>query len=373
MPLIRKQLKPSDVYPDDIRYNPSGDKVERFIDGEWKESPQSDPRKQTTLPPRITADTKCDAAASIADALEGQISEIVTAIGNASTAFTIAGIILSILSFGVFAIFISIALGIADFMIGLGSTAIAAALPPSAFDTLKCILYCYMDDQGRIAEGDLINIQQDTVDQIGATGGTIINSMIDLAGVGGLNGLSAVGTSTGDCSACTGCATTWCEIFDFTADSGGWQAKTLGSGFWGTLVPDQWDGTDAIDTVSSPDLAHRGVMLGRIFATRTVTHIAVNYDLTKGNIDQVSGSGFRLSSGDIFTGSVLRNIAFSVLVNGTDLTQDWTGSISAEEIQFWLFSSRDQSVPYAYGGVVTIKSILMEGEGENPFGEDNCP
>ena len=372
MPMIRKQLKPSDVYPDDIRYNPSGDKVEVLIDGVWTEAPESDPRQQTTLPPRLTADPACDGAQSIADALQNQIAGITTAIDNSLTLFQIAGLILGLFSFGVFAIFINIALAIADYMFGLGSAAIEAALPPSAYDTVACILYCHMDDNGRINKGDLQNIQQDMVDQLGATGGTIINQMLQLAGEGGLNNLAAAGTSTGSCGGC-GCATTWCEIFDFAADSGGWQEKSLGSGFWGTLVPGQWDGTDAIDTVSSPDLAHRGVMLGRIFATRTVTHIAVNYDLTKGNIDQVSGSGFRLSSGDIFTGSVLRNIAFSVLVNGTDLTQDWTGSISAEEIQFWLFSSRDQSVPYAYGGVVTIKSILMEGEGENPFGPDNCP
>lgn len=372
MPIIRKKLAPSDVYPADIRYNPSGDQVEVLIDGVWQPAPQSDPRKQTTLPPRLTADPGCDAARSIADALKNQIDQIILGIDNASTAFTIAGIILSIFSFGVFAIFVSIALAIADFMIGLGSAAIEAALPPSAFDTLACILYCYIDDQGRVHAEDIPNIQQDVVDQIGATGGTIINSMIDLAGVGGLNGLASVGTSTGDCSTC-GCATTWCKQFTFTTSAEGWDAMALGAGIWGTLVPGQWDGTDAIDTVSSPDLAHRGVMLRRIFATRTVTHINVVYDLTKGNIDLVSGSGYRLASGDIFSGSVLRNIAFSVLVNGTNLSQDWTGSVSMEEVQLWLFSSRDSTAPYTYGGIANIKTILMEGEGENPFGPDDCP
>ena len=236
MPIIRKQLKPSDVYPDDIRYNPSGDNVEVLIDGEWIPAPGSDPRKNNTLPPRVTADTKCDAARSIADALQGQIAGIVTAIDNASTAMTIVGIILSIFSFGVFAIFVTIALGIADYMIALGSAAIEAALPPSAYDDLACILYCHMDEDGRISAADIPNINQEIVDQLGATGGTIINSMIDLAGFAGLNGLAAVGTSTGDCSAC-GCPTTWCKFFDFETHAGGWEAIAVGGAIFGNLVP----------------------------------------------------------------------------------------------------------------------------------------
>lgn len=372
MPIIRKQLKPSDVYPDDIRYNPSGDNVEVLIDGEWTPAPGSDPRRNNTLPPRVTSDTKCDAARSIADALQGQISGIVAAIDNASTAMTIVGIILSIFSFGVFAIFVTIALGIADYMIGLGSAAIEAALPPSAFDDLACILYCHMDEDGRISAADIPNIQQEMVDQLGATAGTIINSMIDLAGFAGLNGLAAVGTSTGDCSAC-GCPTTWCKFWDFTTNEGGWDAIAIGGGIFGTFVPGEWQGTDAVDTISSPDISHRGVALRRIFATRTVTHINIVYDLTKGTSDLAGGSNFRLVVGDIFSGTVLRNLAFSAMSNGTNLTQDWTGSQSMEELQMWLFSSRDQTIPYTYGGTVHIKAITMEGDGTNPFGADDCP
>lgn len=372
MPIIRKKLDPAQVYPADIRYNPSGDQVEVLIDGVWTPAPQSDPRRQTTLPPRITADTKCDAAQSIADAMENQIAQITQAIDNSLTLFQIAGLILGLFSFGVFAIFINIALAIADYMFGLGSAAIAAALPPSAYETFACILYCYMDDNGRISAGDLPNIYQDTVDQIGATGGTILNQMMELAGEGGLNNIAASGTSTGSCGSC-GCSPTWCKYWDFSADSGGWDAIALGAGIFGTLVPDEWQGTDAVETVSNPDIAHHGVVLRRLFPTRTVTHIVVTWDLTKGFIDQTAGSAVRLTNGAIFTGSVLRNVAFSALANGTNLTVDWTGSISSEQIEFWVFSSRDSTAPYTYGGTANVKSILMEGEGENPFGSNDCP
>lgn len=372
MPVIRKKLAPSDVYPDDIRYNPSGDQVEVLIDGVWTPAPGSDPRHQTTLPPRVTADTKCDAAASIADALENQIAQIVQAIDNSLTLFQIAGLILGLFSFGVFTIFINLALLVADYLFGLGSTAILAALPPSAYDTLKCILYCYMDDNGRIAAGDLPNIYQDCVDQIGATGGQILIEMMQLAGEGGLNNLASIGTSTGDCSTC-GCSPNWCKYWDFSADAGGWDAIALGAGIFGTLVPGEWQGTDAVETVSTPDLAHRGVVLRRLFPTRTVTHILITYNLTKGTYDNTAGSAARVASGDIFGGTVIRNVAASSLITGTDLTLDTFGSWVMEELQLWIFSSRDSTAPYAYSGSVGITSILMEGEGENPFGPDDCP
>lgn len=372
MPIIRRRLNPADVYPNDIRYNPAGDKVERLIDGEWKESPQSDPRRNNTLPPRITADTRCDAAQSVSDAMKNQIDQILTAIDNAQTLATIAGLILGLFSFGVFAIFINIALAIADYMLGLGTTAINASLTPTAWDTFTCILYCYMDDDGRIQDADLTNIYQDLTDQIGLPGSQVLIEFLSLAGHGGINNLAAVGSSTGDCDEC-GCPTDWCKFFPFGTDEE-WQAIALGTGgIFGTLSGGEWVGTDAIDTISSPDLAHTGIVISRFFASRTVTRIEVTFDLTKGTIDQTAGSAFRIAAGDVFTGTVLVNRTYASLSNGTDQTIVWEGSQDMENLQVYLFSSRDQSSPYSYGGTTHIKSIRMEGEGGNPFGADDCP
>lgn len=205
MPIIRKKLDPNAVYPETIRYNPDTDAVESNVNGDWVENPEADPRNQTTFPPRVTSDTKCDAAQSVTDAIKNQIDQTITAIDNTSTAFTIAGLILGLFSFGVFAIFISIALFIADQMIAAGSTALEAALTPAVYDTLKCILYCHMDNQGRINSDRLAAIQADVTAQIGGLGATILNQMLSLAGQGGVNNLASLGTSTGDCSGCTDC------------------------------------------------------------------------------------------------------------------------------------------------------------------------
>jgi hypothetical protein len=110
-----------------------------------------------------------------------------------------------LLSFGVFAIFISIALTVADGMIGAGASALTAALTGAVYDQLKCILYCHMNPQGQVSEGQLAAIEADVTAQIGGLAATTINSMLSLAGFAGVSNLASLGTSTGDCSDCTDC------------------------------------------------------------------------------------------------------------------------------------------------------------------------
>lgn len=202
MPIIRRKLDPNTVYPEDIQYDPGTDKVQRKINGDWVDSPESDPRTQTTLPARITSNPACDAAQSVVDALQGQIDSILEAIDNSSTAFTIAGIILSLFTFGVFGIFITIALTIADAMLSAGTTALEAALTETVYHQLVCIINCQMTSGGRLKAGGLPQIESDVTDQIGGLAAVILNSMLALAGEGGVNNLAALGTSTGDCDDC---------------------------------------------------------------------------------------------------------------------------------------------------------------------------
>lgn len=202
MPIIRKQLKPSDVYPEDMRYVPETDMVQRFVDGEWKDAPGSDPRRQTLFPPRVTSDTACDAAQSVVDAFKNQIDGILLAIDNGATAFAIAGTILGLFSFGPFGVLIGIALFIADQMLSAGTTALTAALTPEVYDQLVCILQCRMDNNGRLDQASFNEVLADVSAQIGGLAAGILNSMLNLAGFGGVNNLGALGSSTGDCSEC---------------------------------------------------------------------------------------------------------------------------------------------------------------------------
>lgn len=204
MPIIRRKLDPNTVYPTTIRYNPGTDQVESDVNGDWTPNPDADPRHQTTFPPRVTSNTRCDAAQSVTDALKAQIEATIEGIDNTLTLFEIAGLILSLFSFGVFAIFVDIALFIADQMVTAGSTALNAALTPAVYDTLACIIYCHMDSNGRLTFEDMPSIAADINSQIGGLAASTLNSMISLAGEGGLNNLASLGTSTGSCGDC-GC------------------------------------------------------------------------------------------------------------------------------------------------------------------------
>lgn len=262
MPIIRRQLKPSDVYPDNLRYDADTDTVQSFVNGEWVDSPEADPRTQTTLPPRATADPACDAAQSVVDALKSKIDDILPAIDGAATVFTIAGIILSIFTLGAFAVFVTLALGIGNAMLDAGTASLSAALTDPVYDTLKCILRCHMTSAGRLNPGELPVVEGEVGSQIGGLGAAILNSMLALAGEGGINNLASLGTSTGDCSDCDcvePCATAVLQGFEFGVDivydvneSSGVTTATGSSGLAGDLDVVRW----GFYADSTPDGCH---------------------------------------------------------------------------------------------------------------------
>jgi len=337
MPIVRRKLDENTVYPADLRYDPDTDTVQRKVNGSWVDAPESDPRTHTTLPPRITSDPACDGAESVKDALKGQIEQVITAISNASTAFTIAGIILSLLSFGVFAVFISIALTIADTMIGVGAAGLTAALTEPVYHQLACILSCHMNSQGRLNPGELGLVQTEINDQIGGVGATTLNAMLSLAGEGGINNLASLGTSTGDCSDC-GCVNYWCYLFDFTLSDGGW------SGPYGTYNAGVgWEATTAgtgVSIVLQQELppAHYTHMSMTIVAA-SGANAAIIVDSTTATVDEINvATGF----------------------------YEWDGAIDGHNIIL------NPSSGAVQGGQVTMTHVLFRGTGDNPFGADNC-
>lgn len=349
MPLIRKKLDAAQVYPTNIRYNEATDNVETLINGTWQPSPESDPRRQTTLPPRVTSDTRCDAARSVADALKNQIDEIILAIDNSLTLFQIAGLILGLFSFGVFAIFINIALAIADYMFGLGSTAIAAALPPSAYDTLTCILYCKMDANGRLSESSLATVKSEVTVQIGGIGASIINSMLDLAGFGGINNLASLGESTGNCTACN-CGT-WCFEWIETGESPAW-VRSTGQPFgnYGNLYTEGW-GTSQLNGVpgTRPD-GYSAMIIDTTLPSRTITQVEI---WTTGGSPTLRRVGFP----NVYSGFV--NMAFA--------SGRWVVAGSWTVTQLRIFFECNQ-----LNNPTKCTKIRLTGSGSNPFGADNC-
>jgi hypothetical protein len=352
MPIIRKKLIPDEVYPSNLRYNEGTDTVQTNVNGDWVDSPENDPRHQTTFPPHITADTACDAAQSVADALTGQIQGITDAIDNTATLFTIAGIILSIFTFGTFGVFISIALTAADAMVGYGSAAIEAALTEPVWEQLACILYCAMDGNGRLTESGLAEVQAQVSSEIGGLAATIINQMLSLAGEGGVNNLGAIGTSTGDCSGC-GCVDEWCYDFDFTiSDWSAFVTVTLGTWVGGTGWVGVAYGTGGgisgmefnfdVSQLRGMSMLHSASGYGgyqKLAVWQNLPAAGVNHGLVS---DPETMNGVNIySQYDSFD---IENLA-----NRVTMYVDGAGSSNA-----------------------TIHHVTFWGTGVNPFGENNC-
>lgn len=279
MPLIRKKLIEAEVYPDNIRYNPDTDTVQSLVDGEWVDNPAVDPRTQTTFPPRVTDDTRCDAAQSVSDAFKNQIDAIILAVDNGSTAFTIAGLILGLLSFGVFAIFISIALTIADAMIGAGASALTAALTGAVYEQFTCILYCHMNGDGRLQPGGFQAIQDDIDAYIGGLAAVVLNSMVVLAGEGGINNLASLGQSTGNCSGCTDCDC----LHDFDVEIGTF--VSIGDDMLGHYIE-----LDAVFAVHSGNAYYWAVVGGEGFCCIYQTFAVVSGGISSGGLLDCDGN-----------------------------------------------------------------------------------
>jgi hypothetical protein len=357
MPIIRRKLDVNSVYPANLRYDPDTDEVQSLVNGEWVDNPAADPRHQTTLPPRITSSPACDGAESVKDAFKGQIDAILLAIDNGGTAFTLAGIILALFTFGVFGVFISIALAIANAMLDAGTTALESALTEPVYEQFACILFCHMNSSGQITADGLAAAEADITDQIGGLAAIILNSMLALAGEGGVSNLSALGTSTGDCS---GCACAWCYTFDFEASDGDWIGADAGLGTYELGVG--WKSTFA---VLGDGNGYRIIQLQRAFAGEiTSIHVAAqvvdpgshpypsNWVYCTTNIGAVITSG-----GTPAAGTYVLNFTGDQTVTGITYLQVSAGFINGA------------SDP---GGEVVLKTVTIRGIGDNPFGADNC-
>jgi hypothetical protein len=352
MPIIRRKLDPNTVYPVGLRYNPDTDTVQSLINDEWTDNPEADPRTQTTFPPRLTSDPACDAAQSVVDALKAQIAATIEAIGNASTAATIAGLILGLFTFGVFEIFISIALGIADAMITAGESALNAALTDPVYDQLKCILDCAMDAQGRLEESDLPAVMAQVSDEIGGLAATVLNSMLALAGVGGINNLASLGTSTGDCDEC-GCVEEWCYDFDFTiSDWSSFVTVSLGTWVGGTgWVGVPYGTGGGINGMQFDfDLSQvRGIsMVHTASGYGGYQKLSIWQNLPAAGVNHSLASDPEVMNG-INIYSLYDSFDITNLVDRVTMYVDGAGSSNA-----------------------TVHHVTFWGTGVNPFGENNC-
>jgi len=162
----------------------------------------------------------------------------------------------------------------------------------------------------------------------------------------------------------------WTAILDFTYANGGFQAYSaylgaitasysLGVG-WGTT-----------DIRPSATLAfYRLSVIYLTFASRLMTSITVTYNYTKGSF-ATPDTAFSLAYNPTgtFTTDInaptLITISDSAIVNGTGLTQTWSGNQTMTGIRIGLATSVQASATYS--GSALITKIELSGYGSNPF------
>lgn len=195
-----------------LRYNPTTDTVEGSTDGgvTWTPAPEVDPRHVTTSPPHITGNTKCDAAASMVRFISDTISSTTNGVSIGLTTTDLIALILGLLEvFGPYAVMVLAALAVLSIITAAGAEVVSAAMTSTVFDTLLCIFFCHVDDNGFLTADALSAVNGDIDTQIGGLAATILHALFLLTGEAGLNNAGAAGLDTDDCSGCD-CAGPFC-------------------------------------------------------------------------------------------------------------------------------------------------------------------
>lgn len=199
-----------------MRYDVDTDMFQTSIDGgeTWTDAPEFDPRRINQLPPPSGADPRCDAAARMSAALAEIAAAVIDALQAGAAAADIGAVIIGWLGvFAGFALLLAFAVELAALLVSIGYTDLYNAFVTFDWDEFSCRLLCYVNDEGRLSEGALLNFRSSVLPTYTATQQTMLNIALDIAGFGGLNDFGAYRTETGDCEACDPCGFL-CVTFD---------------------------------------------------------------------------------------------------------------------------------------------------------------
>lgn len=219
-------------------YNPETDGIEVLLDGVWTPiEPAADPRRITTLPPRETADPRCDAAENLTAGVKTWVDAEINALTLGSSAASLASVFfLTFPLLGIAGKIIGIVEGLVGALFTAGASAMTSAFTEAVYDDLKCHFYDAMDIDGRMTQESLQGVEDALFADPGGTVYNVLRVLFLTSGEGGLNDLAATGSLEGDCSDCNDCpgGTDWCvTLFADTAENPG--GLTPASSVWGTL------------------------------------------------------------------------------------------------------------------------------------------
>lgn len=318
--------------------------VLQFFDGgTWIPLPEGDGddpmdgvlEPQWTTPP--TGQTgNCLAAENITALLQSQVLEWSAALTAGAIALGIATIITGVLS----AFFIPPAtpaiLSFGTVLIGIGASGLESAFTTEVYDRFKCIVNCHAESDGSITVDDYDAIIADIEAETGTAWELIPTWMSFLGAVGVTRAAASAGITSGDCDDCL-CG--WCHTFDFTVDDQDFIANTSPQLRAVYVAGVGWKhSSERNDRITA--YIYPGVTFNFTFATVVIT-----------SCDGVSNIGHGWFSP-----------AFTACVDGVS-----TSNVPESGVPGWGFDvvTNDAVDP-------AVTSVTIYGNGENPFGTDNC-
>lgn len=214
---IRKRLAADELYPSNIRANPTTSAIEQTPDGgtTWIPAPEYDPRKTTGIPKRTDDSTNCQAAKSVVEYLHRYILLVLGLLGTGAGIIQGVGAVLGFLGLlaGGYDVLWGVVTAMFGSLIGYGSGTITSAFTSTEYDVISHILYCTMSG-GQLDQTGLDSVKQQITASINATAAAITNLLLDVMGFAGVNRAAAYYTVGGSCSGYPSCD--WTLSVDLT-------------------------------------------------------------------------------------------------------------------------------------------------------------
>lgn len=188
-------------------------------------------------------------------------------------------------------------------------------------------------------------VRDGMVDAVGINPGVALQLLLDYIQAPGLN--ASGGTMAAPDADCSDCG--WCYTWDFTESDGGWSSDSRGSGA-------TYDGSQGWGDHTTGSV--RGTYIHLPLAgSIDITKMSMVYTATLPTTVWVLAG--RLAGDDGFTESASA---------GTGGSVSWTGTASVDE----LIAQVGNTTTGTPSGTSRITRVTVYGDGDNPFGENNC-
>ena len=199
-----------------FRYLPDGTYQSSEDGGEtWTDDPDADVRLSAPLAPPLPGDDnsakRCAAADNVRDQYKVMRDNTIALLTAGTTVLAIVaglvGLIGFILSISIVGVTFGVMLfGVAAALLDLTPEEVADEIDDEALETFRCIVYCQLDDSGRVKTGGLDEILSEIADQFDGFQETFFYSITATMQATGINNAATLGVATAsDCGDCPDC------------------------------------------------------------------------------------------------------------------------------------------------------------------------